>query len=162
MTKQPFTIQVCLPANRWNAGVLHVFDPSGKCVLKDIPCRGKADGGRAKKEGNSSRDTTKPFGDTPLGLYRPSKITHYDPPRNTVGSCCIWLVGQSGDALKAVQNNRTGLALHANRGNEKLMATYGCIRVFERDMAQISEAIGDERVTVTIDIDSQPNEKDEV
>lgn len=150
MTNEPFRIFVYLPTDRWKPGFLRLFDPNGTKMLYDMPCRGKADGGRATKEGNPARDPAKPFGDTPSGLYRPSRITRFSPSHKTLGPLAILLEGQTGEALKAAQQGRTGLALHGGRGDDQLMATHGCIRVFDRDMALLAGAIGDAPVKLEV------------
>lgn len=166
MINQPLTIHVFLPANRELPGFLRVYGPdkigaqlitSELVVPYDIPCRGKADNRQAIKAENPDRDPTKPYGDAPSGIFLPSRISRFTPPRKTFGRWAIRLEGQSGQALEAKEGGRTGLAIHGNRGDIKLMATYGCIRVFERDMEILSKTIGDASVVVTVfEIDNWP------
>jgi len=145
-----FQIHVHLPKNRWLPGFLILMDVDGKQLLYDIPCRGKADGSVAEAKGNPDRDPTLPYGDLPSGLFKEVAVSRFEPPRRTFGPTAILLVGVTGDALKAKKNGRTGLAVHANRGDVELMASYGCLRVFDRDMKLITETVGFGRVTVTV------------
>lgn len=151
-------IQVTLPRDRWYPGTLTLRDAEGKRILAGIPCYGKADSGRAQVEGNPSRDPTKPYGDTPSGIYEPAKVLLFDPAHHRMGRWAILLEGVSGDALAARQNGRKDLAVHAGRGNydptrEKggLMATYGCLRLADDHMESLVGLIGDEEVEVTIE-----------
>jgi len=150
MKNEPFRIFAYLPDDRRLPGFLCVFDPAGAKRLYDIPCRGKADSSQAARQGNTSRDATRPYGDTPAGLYRPSRITRFAPSHKTLGPTAILLEGQTGDALKAAQRGRTGLAVHGNRGNDRLMATYGCLRLFDRDIALLAKLIGEAAVVVEV------------
>ncbi|HEY9081326.1 L,D-transpeptidase [Magnetovibrio sp.] len=157
MTHEPFRIYVYLPTDRWKPGFIRVFDPRGAQVLYDIPCRGKAANKDAALYDNPHRDPTKPYGDTPSGLYRPARVSAFPSKHRTFGHYAILLEGQTGDALKAMQNGRTGLAIHGNRGDEHLMATYGCIRVFDRDMALLNATIDGPVVVEVFDIPNWPD-----
>lgn len=149
-----FTLTVFLPKNRWLPGIARLQAPDGARLLGDMPCRGKADNARAAKAHNADRDPTRPWGDTPSGTYRPSSMTRFRSSHRTLGPLAILIEGETGDALAAKQKGRTGLAVHGGRGDDKLMATYGCVRMFDRDMLALSEAIGSDPVQViVIDVD---------
>ncbi|WP_316978033.1 L,D-transpeptidase [Shumkonia mesophila] len=145
-----FTLFVNLPRNRWMPGTAHLFGPDGKPVLDNMPCRGKADNKRAAEALNPTRDPARPWGDTPTGTYAPALVTRFDPPHRTFGRYAILLEGVSGQALAAKVNGRTDLAAHGGRGNDNLMATYGCLRLHDRDMEAVAEAVGDDLVTTEI------------
>jgi hypothetical protein len=145
-----FQIHVHLPIDRWLPGFLVLMNAEETQLLYDIPCRGKADGGNARKNNNPERDPTRPWGDLPSGLYEEVTVSRFKPERKTFGPTAILLNGITGDARKARDYGRTGIAIHANRGNDRLMATYGCLRLFDRDMDLICTTIGYERVTVTV------------
>lgn len=152
-----FSIAVYLPTDRALPGFLRLWTPGGVPLLYDIPCRGKSDGQNAAANGNPKRDPTRPWGDTPAGLYATAPVTVFSPVHATLGRIAILLEGVSGDALRAKENGRTGLAIHAGRGNDRLMATYGCIRVFDRDMELIAGKILADDVSVdVIDIPDWP------
>jgi len=75
-----FTISIKLPRERYRKlGVLNVYGAAGDLAIGGIPCYGKADTVRARREGNPSRDPRLPFGGTPLGLYGPTRLLRYEP-----------------------------------------------------------------------------------
>jgi len=138
-------ITVTLPANRLRTGSLELWREDGATITRYgiWECLGKADNQRAAKKGNPSRDSTRIKGDTPTGVYAPTKVTvrpHYKPG-DGVGADWIPLDPQSGDAALAKANGRTGLGIHAERGNYSpshtvtngLVPTEGCIRMRQRD-----------------------------
>ena len=150
-------LDIYLPTNRWLPGFLRLYNGEGRRLLYDIPCRGKADSRRAAAKGNPDRGPTRPWGDLPSGSYRTAQVTRYDPPHPTFVDLAIILEGNGGDALKAARNGRTGLAVHGGRGNVRLTATYGCLRVFDRDMFLLAECIGGGKLEVeVIDCPSWP------
>lgn len=145
-----YKLAVNLPGNRWNTGEAHLFAPDGGPVLAHMPCYGKADNKRAAEALNPTRDQTRPWGDTPSGTYAPTRVLRFNPPHRTFGRYAILLEGVSGQALAAKANGRTDLAVHGGRGDAKLMATYGCLRLFDRDIEAIAKAVGDDLVAVEI------------
>lgn len=145
-----FTLKVYLPTNRWLPGFARLFGPDGERRLYDLPCRGKADNKKAAANGNPDRDPTRPWGDTPAGRYEPARVLEFNPRKSTFGRYAILLEGISGPAFDAKENGRTELAIHGNRGSDRLVATYGCLRMFERDIALLAEIIGREFVQAEI------------
>lgn len=144
-------IHVFLPADRTKPGYLHLFDDDGSAQDLDLECLGKADNGRAAAEGNPSRDPTKPYGDTPSGRYERTRIVDFDAPHARMGRAWIPLTGETGDALEAMQRGRTGLGIHAGRGDGRLVPTYGCLRMLDHDFEVLAGALGDEEFRVTIE-----------
>lgn len=138
-----------LPIDRKEPGRLHLFDLDGE-LLHTAACFGKADNAKAISEGNPERDPIQPYGDTPAGDFKPCKVERFDPPHPRIGSSWIPLHGASGDAMRAMLS-RTGLGVHAGRGDGQLIPTYGCLRVRDRDMAVLAREIGNDSVTVTIE-----------
>ena len=138
-----------LPANRREEGILHLFDHDG-VLLHTAACLGKADNKRAADEGNPDRDPCQPYGDTPAGDYKPATLIKFDPPHARMGSAFIPLSGASGDAMRAMLG-RTGLGIHAGKGDGQLVPTYGCVRVRDRDMTVLVKELGSDPVTVTIE-----------
>lgn len=146
-------ISIALPADRVRPGRLRLVSDGG--VLLDVPCLGKADSGRALKEGNPDRDPVKPYGDTPGGTYHAAKVVTFDPEHQRMGRHAIPLIGSGGPALKAM-DLRTGLYIHAtpgndaNRGTDRLIPTFGCVRLLDADMAALAQRLGDNPVEIEI------------
>lgn len=131
-------ILVTLPRDRRLAGHLFVVDDAGEVALA-VDARGKADNARAAKAGNPSRDPTRPYGDTPSGAYAPTRLVVFAPPHPRLGRAWFPIEGGGGDALQARLNGRTGLGIHGGRGDGALVATYGCVRLRDRDMKRVAE-----------------------
>lgn len=144
-------IEISLPKNRWNAGTLKVLGADGKQLLADIECRGKADGQRAALESNTSRDPVYPYGDTPSGQYGPTKLILFREESERFGIGWIPMEGITGDAYDAKQNGRSGLAIHGGRGNGRLMATLGCVRVRDIDFRHMAHVLGNAPIAITIE-----------
>lgn len=142
-------LDVRLPANRWNRGTLRVVDRERQ-VLADMPVLGKADNERAAKAGNPTRDPVRPYGDTPAGSYAPARLELFDRPRERYGRGWIAMEGVDGDALTAKENERSGLYLHAGRGNERLVPTYGCLRVRDIDFDHIAHVCKGRDIVLTV------------
>ena len=130
-----------LPKNRWNLGTLEMQDKSGSVVFGPVSCCGRADNSGAGAHGNPTRDSTKPYGDTPLGVYQVvglSPVDQHDEHevRQYGRQEKIVLDPISGDALKSKRNGRYGLLIHggALSDNGQLRPTYGCIRLGDEDM----------------------------
>lgn len=145
-----FRLEATLPKNRYDAGTARLLAADGAVVMDGIPCRGKADNFKAMDANNPLRDPTRPWGDTPTGAYEPARVTRFDPPHRSFGRYAILLEGVSGQALEARANGRTDLAVHGGRGDARLVTTYGCLRMFDRDLAAIAAAAGDDLVAVEI------------
>ncbi len=129
-------ILIRLPHDRAQPGSLNLVDIE-PTVLFSCDCLGKADGQRALAEGNRQRDPLKPYGDTPTGEYAAARVRTHEPPHPRMGPLSIALIGIAGDAVRAKQD-RVGLAIHAGRGDGHLIPTYGCIRLRDRDLADLA------------------------
>lgn len=138
-----------LPIDRALEGTIRLL-AEDNTELGRWPCRGKADSTKAMQNHNPRRDPALPYGDTPSGEYLPAKVAHLDPPHETLGGLIIPLEGCAGDALMAHQNGRTGLAIHANRGNDRLVATHGCLRMYDRDLARLAELLDTSKASIEI------------
>lgn len=148
-------IAIKLPKDRRQIGQLAVKD-GDLTLLAGIECRGKADNGTATARGNPSRIATMPYGDMPSGRWHECKVTKLAQPVDGIGGSWIPLEKPwSGDAVQAQINGRRGLAIHAGRGNDDLMATKGCIRIRDRDFARLCEVLGDRVFDVEV-IDTAP------
>lgn len=109
-------------------------------LLHELACLGKADNRRAAEHGNPDRDPVRPYGDTPLGRYD-GKVVRFDLPDKVLGEAWIKLDPKSGEALAGLGNGRSGLGIHGGRGDEKLMPTLGCVRMYDRDFKVLVAAI---------------------
>lgn len=152
-------ISVLLPRDRTRPGTLFLF--SGTVEIFSADCLGKADNAQAAKNGNPTRDPVRPWGDTPTGTYHPVKVRRFEPEHATLGPYAIPLLGAGGQALEACTARpdkpaRTELYVHATRtndagrGEDRLIPTYGCLRLEDGDMKALVEAIGDETVEIEI------------
>ena len=147
--KNTLNLLVYLPTDRYLPGFARLCE-DGVSLLYDLPCRGKADNRRALANKNPARDPTKPWGDLPSGVFEPARMIRFDPRHRTLGDFAIPLEGAAGDALTAMEEGRTQLYVHAGRGNDKLTATYGCLRLFDRDMALLVATIGNRQIKVHV------------
>jgi len=141
------TIVVKLPDDRTEYGTIQVEDDAGNVLAGPFPAYGKADNSRASNEGNPSRDPVRPYGDTPTGGYLLGAVeptgagTGFSEP--TYGNAgAIRLIPNSGQALEAEHNGRSGLLIHGGSTNATggLRPTYGCVRVGNDDMAKVVDA----------------------
>lgn len=119
-----------LPRNRWQTGRLWVEKDDGSVMVGPWLCRGKADSQFALQHHNPDRDPLKPFGDHPTGTYTVAALVHGKLPESTYGPCFILLDPIGGDALKAEEAERRGLAIHGGQltPDGSLRATEGCLR----------------------------------
>lgn len=145
-----YRIKIYLPADRRRKGVLRVFRGPTQEYMMDAPCLGKADNGRAAKAGNPDRDPALPYGDTPAGEYAPAKYVRFAEPRPRIGEGWIPMTGISGQAGDAVRGGRTGLGIHAGRGDGRLVPTYGCLRMLDRDMAWLAKLVGGDEILIEV------------
>ena len=141
-------INVKLPKDRTRPGTLVVLDPADMRIVYACTCLGKADGNKARAKNNIERDTTRPWGDFPLGKYQLSEIKFFAQYADGFGVGWLPIEGANGDAEKALKNGRTGLAVHSGRGNDRLVPTYGCLRLFDRDFEAISAILEGDAVEV--------------
>lgn len=148
MSDTPWLLTAHLRHDRAQPGEFRLIDPAGSPVLVGA-CLGKADGQQAAKVGNPSRNPVRPYGDTPLGRYAPARLTTFNPPHPRLGLYGIELIGEAGPALAAMAE-RAGLWVHGGRGDGRLVPTYGCLRLLDRDMAAVARRVGGDLVRVTI------------
>jgi hypothetical protein len=139
-------ILITLPLDRTQVGTLRVLADDGSTQFGPVIALGKSDNETAAAHGNTARDSTLSYGDTPLGNYDPATtlggVTVPD-----MGPVIIPLNGISGDALTAKENGRSGLAIHAGRGDdggpyEGLFPTDGCVRLAQSDMNNLVSYMG--------------------
>ena len=141
---------IVLKKNRWEGGTAYLYGPDGRTLL-EVPCRGKADGQRAKKATNPERRSIYKYGDTPCGDYEPTTCVRLpEEYEGKLGKYWFALNGEFGDAYVArFLGHRTGLGGHGGKG-EELRATYGCIRFKDSDMERIAHVCKNQTFRVTI------------
>lgn len=133
---------------RQDSGTLRLVDGAGHELLS-CDCLGKADGKAAAAAGNPDRDPVLENGDTPTGLYAAARalpIPPQDPNFTHMGAWFIPLNGVSGDAARAKNAGRKGLAIHAGRGDDRLVPTLGCLRLRDVHMAELDTALNGRQV----------------
>ena len=145
-----FRIKIYLPAIRARQGILRLFRGPTQEYMMDAPCLGKADNARAAKANNLTRDPALPYGDTPTGEYAVTRYFGFAEPHPRIGNGWIPITGISGQAEDAVEGGRTGLGIHAGRGDDRLIPTYGCVRMLDRDMAWMAKLVGQEEIRVEV------------
>ena len=144
-------IDCYLPLDRAQRGVL-ILRPVGSTEAPSLVCEclGKADNQRAAQAANPQRSPIRPYGDTPAGIYAPARITPYQGRNPGIGPYWLPMEGIEGAAKVAKEEGRTGLALHAGRGDLGLTPTFGCIRVYSRHFARIMGLTRGGRIQVRV------------
>lgn len=146
-------ILIHLPHDRREPGHLELVDDRD-VPLFDCECLGKSDSQAAVQHDNVARDPVHAFGDTPTGQYAPAAPLALGPSDVHFASMGPWfipLIGTAGDALRAKTYGRTGLAIHAGRGDAKLMPTHGCVRLEQHDMDALVAAMSGQEAEISID-----------
>jgi len=145
----PFILKIRLPSDRTKLGVLELLDTStGLAVFGPVGCYGKADQTSAATHGNSTRDPTKPYGDTPLGGYDVTGTLGPDLPSYGQYARFV-LVGRTGDSMirQAVTQD---LRIHGgpvSLGPALLRPTNGCVRLLDNDVLGLLTSLSDNGVT---------------
>lgn len=156
MARDHHRLIVWLPEDRAGIGDALLLTSAG-LSFGPFPVLGKADSRMAARHGNPARDPVKPYGDTPTGTYRLASWSPVPAGKQArFGALWFPLVGQSGQARRAVEGGRSGLMIHGGRG-DRLVATYGCLRLRDRDVETIATRcalIGaGSRMAVTVTVD---------
>jgi L,D-transpeptidase catalytic domain len=141
-------VLISLHGDRTKAGTLVLTGANGE-TLFSCHCLGRSAGHAS----NPSRDPMKYRGNTPVGKYALTSISHL--PKPVVGIGSLWCPLDPDDfydtqARRAEIGGRHGLGIHAGRGNLVLKATHGCVRLLDRDMADFARIAGKLRFTVEI------------
>ncbi len=102
-------------------------------ILGPVACLGKG-GGRKTAQ---SWDWQKRNHDTPTGRYLGAVRGPWSPESSYGPNPVIALEPIDGDALTAKRLGRSGLAIHGGGGQNVMFSTFGCVRVFDRTMAEI-------------------------
>ncbi len=142
-------ITITFKTDRRKAGRLVLRDAKGAIMFS---CQ--ALGRSAGHHSNPTRDPLKYRGDTPAGRYASTFVSALSKPVPGIGS--LWIGLDPDDfydtqARKAELAGRRGIGIHGGRGNILLKATHGCVRLLDRDMADLSRVAGKLRFTVLIE-----------
>jgi lipoprotein-anchoring transpeptidase ErfK/SrfK len=143
------SIGVQLPADRTQTGTLSLVADDGVTVIAGpFMVYGKADGQTAAANGNSTRNTLLPFGDTPLGTYSVPgmEVTGDGTGRSTHSygpNGAIRLNPTGGDAATAAIAGRQYLLIHGGDPNAAglLRPTNGCLRLSNPDMVSLINSV---------------------
>ena len=142
------TLTITVPDDRLKPGTLVLRDAGGT-TLFSCPALARSVGHAS----NPARDPLKYRGDTPLGRYALTFVSHLARAVTGIGDLWIGLDPDDfhdDDARKAELNGRRGLGIHAGRGNAALKPTHGCIRLLDRDTVDLARIAGKLRFTVDV------------
>lgn len=144
----PAQVIVTLPKDRTRPGRLEYRDIKGELAFS-CPALGRSAG----HPSNPTRDPMKHRGNTPVGRYAITFVSHLARPITGIGS--LWIGLDPDDfydtqARRAELAGRTGLGIHGGRGDAVLKPTHGCIRLTDRDMAALARIAGKTRFTVLV------------
>ena len=128
--------------------ILGYDENGGNCF--SAPCLGRADNQRAAQASNARRIAIRPDGDTPTGVYKPARLVRFEREHRRMGIGWLPLDGLFGQCCRALEMGRTGLGIHAGRGNTRLVPTYGCIRLLDKDFLELMERAGDQLIRTVI------------
>ncbi len=143
-----YRLEVRLPENRQFCGCLTLLTPSNEIVLGPLPVAGSASPELANRNFNPSKTPLLPYGDTPGGFYRfsrlismrqgdPVSVARYGRFGVAVFDPC------AGDAALAEAAGRFELWLHGGTSPEGALAsTAGSLRVFDHDQQQLMRTLG--------------------
>ncbi|ARR54774.1 hypothetical protein HY78_15690 [Rhizorhabdus wittichii DC-6] len=95
-----------------------------------------------------------------MGRYLRTRVIRLPRPIVGIGRRWISLTPQAGQALEAEKAGRDGLGIQAGRGDERLLPTYGGIRILERDMSVIERLTLDLPFYVLIKRDKNSGSRD--
>lgn len=148
MRAQLSSIIITVSHDRKTPGSLALVDSAGKTAFS---CRCLARS--AGHASNPERDPMKYRGDTPVGRYAPTFVSHLPHPVTGIGQ--LWIGLDPDDfhhdqARQAELAGRRGLGIHGGRGNVVLKATHGCVRLLDRDMADLAAVAGKSRFIVEV------------
>lgn len=142
-------ITITFTSDRKKSGTLVLRDPKG-VTLFSCRCLGRSVGHKT----NATRDPLKYRGDTPVGRYALTSVSHLPFSKIGFGSVCVTLDPDNfydSQARRAELGGRNGLAIHGGRGDAILKSTHGCVRLLDRDMADLVRIAGKLRFTVLIE-----------
>ena len=137
-----------VPASRSYCGRAVLLGSRGEPKVGPLRVLATASRRVARKHGNGSCDSRRPFGHPPAGTYvvstsLPPGYSHPMRPLRFGGAGALLLEARSGDALESLAHGRSVFALHGgplDRAN-RLRPTRGGIRLSDPDMRTLLRAI---------------------
>jgi hypothetical protein len=144
---EPKRLVIRLPKKRDRYGSLTLHDAAGGVIEGPFAAIGRAGSVVAREAGNPDRLPTRPFGDTPLGIYRlrrlepaptsPKSLASHGPHGRLI------LAPVSGDAALAEAAGRLEFAVQGGSlgPNGALRATDGAIRVHDTTIWILLDAL---------------------
>jgi hypothetical protein len=141
-------IKIQLPADRNFTGLIQLEDDRGNVLAGPFAVCGRANDHTAAERGNSSRVTTLPYGDTPLGWYRVTEIL--DTGRETLYRTddygphgVVVMEPTRGEAALAESNGRFTFFIQGGAAstNGRLRATNGALRLRNQDQRELLAAL---------------------
>jgi hypothetical protein len=157
-------INVQLPVDRNFTGLIQLEDDQGSALAGPFVVCGRANDRTAAERGNSSRTTTLPYGDTPLGSYRVADIldsgaeTLYCPDEYGPHGVIV-MEPTKGDAALAEANGRFIFFIQggATGGNDRLRATNGSLRLRDHDLRKLIASLRGLNAVVCSCVESTPS-----
>jgi L,D-transpeptidase catalytic domain len=142
------SILISLHADRTKLGTLVLKNHKGE-TLFSCQCLGHSAGHAS----NPSRDPMRHRGNTPVGKFATTHISHL--PHAVIGIGSLWCPLDPDNfydtqARRAEIAGRDGLGIHGGRGNFIHKMTHGCVRLLDRDMQDFARIAGKLRFTVEI------------
>lgn len=143
-----YKIDIQLPADRRFCGSLTVYSLTGDAILGPVAVAGKAGNQLARANFNPNRTPLLPYGDTPCGTYRfsrvismrnagPSDVARYGRFGIAVFDAC------TGDAALAEAAGRFELWIHGGSfTHDCLSSTAGSLRLSDDDQRQLMRLPG--------------------
>jgi len=142
------SIHIVLPTNRSLCGNLTLLADDGSVICGPFAVAGRSSDALAAAHGNASRRSTLPYGDTPTGEYRVSKVAFFDPGeaeasgrRGEPGELLI--DPTAGDAAIAEANGRYCFRVRGGRPGPdgSFLSTAGALRMDDDDLAKLLDAL---------------------
>lgn len=127
-------IRIELPENRYEEGILTLYDGNGVTLL-EAPCLGRS-------ASNASMNVV--YGNTPTGEYTGSL---WGPESNTDSYGPHKVVAMTGVSGTIISSGRSGIWIHGGQNpsptatDYTLTPTYGCVRVTNGHQKQIQDLI---------------------
>lgn len=141
-------LEIILPEKRTLCGCLTLKSPTGAVEVGPVPVAGKVGDRLARERHNPTRTPLLPYGDTPTGSYRLSRLLSMrDAAERDVAKYGRFGVAVfdpcDGDAALAEAAGRFELWLHGGVPilSKRLLSTAGSLRLFDEDHLLLMRAL---------------------